>query len=397
MNFRLIGLIGLIGLISPMGNCYAQEVVDSGIVFRLDAQGFYHDNEYSGNRMTGYTLPGFTLQPKIVWGVNDHVSLKVGVHWLHYWGAHGYPASTFDTPWPAVGDTGTTAVHILPWVQLSSTWGSLDEGFRVELGSLRTSDHGLPLPLFNRERLFATDPEAGFALRYWNPWLKAEVWCDWRSFIWYGSSTRESLTAGAHIHFSLFGHKETNDWILYIPLTLVGQHSGGQGRATWSPGLRSFNATAGIVFSHQFFGSKSGTEGSSFDIGCHVAAFGQGGHTEIPFNRGWGIYPEVAFEYKNFEINAGYWYGKDFVPLLGSWHFSNLSAASPWLTIDCNKVITVGIEYTSLYFNDLSQLTFEARLYHYLEATGNDGNVHSARNQFSIGCILNVFPSIRLR
>ena len=128
-----------------------------------------------------------------------------------------------------------------------------------------------------------------------------------------------------------------------------------------------------------------------------MAAFGQGGHTEIPFNRGWGIYPEVAFEYKNFEINAGYWYGKDFVPLLGSWHFSNLSAASPWLTIDRNKVITVGIEYTSLYFNDLSQLTFEARLYHYLEATGDDGNVHSARNQFSIGCILNVFPSIRLR
>ena len=378
-----------------MGNCYAQEVADSGIVFRLDAEGFFWDNEYSGDRMTGYTLPGFVLQPKMVWGVNDHVTLKVGAHWLHYWGAHGYPASTFNDPWPSVGDTGSTAVHLLPWVQLSSTWGTLDEGFRMELGSLRTSDHGLPLPLFNRERLFATDPETGFALRYWNPWFKAEVWCDWRDFIWHGSSTRESLTAGAHLHFSLFGNKEENDWMLYIPFTLVGQHSGGQGRLTWSPGLRSFNAVAGILFSHQLFGSKRWE--SSFDIGCHVAAFGQGGHPEIPFTRGWGIYPEAAFEYKDFEVNVGYWYGKDFVPLLGSWHFSNLSANTPGFTIDRNRVVTVGVEYSVSQFDDFSYLTLEARLYHYLEADGNDGNVNPARNQFSIGCSIAVSPSIRLR
>ena len=98
---KLLGLIGLMGLmgllpikpILPINPIHAQ---DSNRVFlHIDGSTFFIDNEYFGDRLSGYTLPGFVLQPKMEWVFDAHrdVKLKGGLHWLYYWGAQDYPAT----------------------------------------------------------------------------------------------------------------------------------------------------------------------------------------------------------------------------------------------------------------------------------------------------------------
>ena len=356
--------------------------------------GFFHDNEYFGDRVCGYTLPGFLMRPYVEWTVNEHVVLEVGGNWRHYWGAHNYPLATFDTPWPARSDT-TTATHLLPWVQFRANWGDWDEGGSLVLGSGSLDfDHNLPLPLYNPERLFATDPEAGIRLGYWNEWFEAEAWCDWRDYIWANSNTKERFTAGLRVKPTLTFLYSCTDWTFHIPIHFVGQHIGGQGLTTWSPVQNMFNASVGITAYRDWY-----TSGLKFE--CFAMGFSQKGNAAVPFNRGWGLYPEVLYFHKfkhdsQLYLVTGYWYGEGFVPLLGSWHFSNLSAVTPGLTYDRNRVVTARVQYRPI-CGTKSNLKIEAGVYQYLPTQGSDGDLHPAQTQYSLGCYLYLWPSIRLR
>ena len=57
----------------------------------IDGMGFFRDNEYKGNLVKGYTLPGFWLQPTISYQPLKKLKLEAGIYMLHYWGANKYP------------------------------------------------------------------------------------------------------------------------------------------------------------------------------------------------------------------------------------------------------------------------------------------------------------------
>ena len=61
------------------------------LFIELDNLSFFKDNEYSGNVMKGYSLPGFWLQPKVVYYPLENIKLELGAHLLKYWGAQQYP------------------------------------------------------------------------------------------------------------------------------------------------------------------------------------------------------------------------------------------------------------------------------------------------------------------
>lgn len=409
----LMGIIGFMGIlpIGPVNAILAQnsdrfpdsidkdfqpkgalDLRDNSVYLQVDGRTFFIDNEYFGDRVSGYTLPGFVLQPKVGWRANDKFTLKGGVHWLYYWGARDYPAATAYGAYPLY-DSAAGSMHLLPWLQARIDFSN---HLWLTLGNLSPSSHFLPLPLYNSELTMVGDPEAGAKLEWNTRWAVGEVWVDWREYIWDRSPVPERFTAGLS-----GGLRDTHDlWTLYMPLFFVVQHEGGQNMSVSHNINNNFNAGGGLGVT---LGNRKGP--GVLDISCRGLWYHQHGNAAIPFSSGWGIYPELEIFVNNYNNKwrflASYWYGKDFVPLLGSWHFSNLSANTPGLTFDRTRVITLQLEWQWQVFpDDAYHLHLYGTLYHYLPSTGTfaDGTTmeYGHRNQFSIGASLSFYPTIRL-
>ena len=388
---KLLGLIGLMGLmgLSPINPIYTQTLDPNSLLLHVDGSVFFIDNEYFGDRISGYTLPGFVLQPKVEWNLNNKVSLKGGFHWLNYWGARDYPATTTYGAYPLY-DSVSRPLHLLPWVQAKIMF---KPNVKLTLGCLDNSGHNLPMPLYNPERALVSDPEAGFALEASNKWMIMEIWTNWSEFIWDRSPVPERFTAGLSgrlLHY--FGN-----WDVYLPLHFVVQHEGGQNMSVDHKINNNFNASAGLGLSREY------SLDSYFDLSCRVMWYHQHGNAAVPFSQGWGIYPEMSIALNGWSFLASYWHGKDFVPLLGSWHFSNLSANTPGLTFDRTRVITFQVGWNWSDGPEVSNynLSLYGTLYHYLPSTGTfvDGTTqeYGHRNQFSVGASLSFYPTVRLR
>ena len=413
---KLLGLIGLMGLmglfpiepILPIIPIHAQtsdhffDSIDKEIQAELSkeiwlsAEGniFFIDNEYFGDRVSGYTLPGFVLKPKIAWQLHHDVTLKGGLHWLHYWGAHEYPSVTSYGAYPLY-DSVSRPMHILPWLQVKM---KLSNRWELTLGSLDASGHGLPRPLYNEEIALVGDPEAGFELKYKGPtgipfiWTNLDLWTDWREYIWDRSPVPERFTAGLSGYLQHY----YEDWIFSIPLHFIVQHEGGQNMSVSHNINNNFNAATGLSVSMPW-------RENFFDLSCRVMWYHQHGNAAIPFSKGWGIYPALSVTNGlNYKLSVSYWHGKDFVPLLGSWHFSNLSANTAGLTFDRTRVVTLQASWMKSFptWPSKCHLVIYGTLYHYLPSTGTyaDGSTHEYghRNQFSVGASLSFYPTIKL-
>jgi len=315
------------------------------------------------------------------------------VHWLHYWGARDYPAATAYGAYP-VFDSAGRKVHLLPFLQAEIR---LSQAVKLTVGCLDGTNHMLPAPLYNFERKWVADPEAGFQLTCATRWVDLDVWTDWREFIWDRSPVPERFTAGASARLML-DRLDSTGWQLYLPLHFVAQHEGGQNMSVDHTINNNFNGAAGL-------GLKVSRWKPELDISCRAMWYHQHGNAAIPFGNGWGVYPQLDIVYSpGWFFRVSYWHGKDFVPLMGSWHFSNLSANTAGLTFDRTRVITLhGARKWD--FGDsrrhTCRLTLYAALYHYLPSTGTlaDGTArdYGHRNQIAAGCVVGFNPSIILR
>ena len=393
---KLLGLIGLMGLmgflpIEPILSMNPIHAQDTNTLFlHVDGSTFFIDNEYFGDRMSGYTLPGFVLQPKVEWKLHSNITLQGGLHWLHYWGARDYPATTAYNAYPFY-DSVSRPMHLLPWIQAKL---KLSQTVTLLLGCLDNSNHhNLPLPLYNQERTLVADPETGFQLKAQGRWFDVDIWADWREFIWDRSPVPERFTAGLTGELNhIWGDK----WIVYLPLNFIVQHEGGQNMSVSHNINNNFNASAGLGITNNY---PISNHECYFDLSCRFMWYHQRGNAIVPFSQGWGIYPEMNMLLGNWSFLASYWYGKDFVPLLGSWHFCNLSANTAGLTFDRTQVVTIDIRWHWIPIPSCG-LTFHGTLYHYLPSTGTftDGTTtdYSHRNQFAVGATFNFCPMLRL-
>ncbi len=355
----------------------------------VDGSTFFIDNEYFGDRMSGYTLPGFVLQPKVEWRLHDKVTLSGGFHWLYYWGARDYPATTAYGAYPLY-DSVSHPLHLLPWLQARI---DLTSELTLVLGCLNAFHHNLPFPLYNHELGDVGDPETGFEIKYLSRRITMDIWADWREYIWDRSPVPERFTAGAS---GTIGLVDERQWSLSVPVHFVVQHEGGQNMSVPHNINNNFNGAAGLEV------SKSWTRDLWTGLSCRAFWYHQHGNAAVPFSNGWAIYPEfIIHPNNNWAIAASYWHGKDFVPLMGSWHYSNLSANTPGLTFDHTRVIMLYANW-GLGENPLTThyLRFYGTLYHYLPSTGTfaDGTTkeYGHRNQIAFGAILSFFPKVKL-
>lgn len=382
MKEKLLGLICLMGLmglipIQPIGLFNTIMAQDSArLALRVDASQFFQDNEYFGLHAEGYTLPGFYLRPVVEWHVTPLVTLEAGAHWLHFWGARNYPSAQSLDVWQRESDTATAA-HVLPWVRAEMAWKRERAEWRVVMGNLRP--HKLPMPLYNPERLYAADPEAGVQMMMDAKHFDLDVWVDWREYIWQRSSRQERFTAGVSSQWATSFGK----WGLLVPLHVIGQHVGGQGLAEHKPVQNHFNGAIGLM---------GQLRGENFELtgGCYAMGYTQKNAPDIPYKRGWGLYPVVngkcALWGSELGMDAGYWHGHGFVPLLGSVLFSNVAYVDGITYFRYNRIMSIGANYR--WKIECGELKVEGRWYRYFEKKDP--------SQYSVGVFIDLAPRLTI-
>lgn len=401
MKLRLAGLIGLLGLLGLMGAERPVAAQDSArLALHLDGTLFFVNNEYTGNRLDGYTLPGFALQPKVEWRMDRLVSLQGGLHWLHYWGAVGFPQGPLNEVHPLGSDT-LGPLHVVPWLQARI---ALAPALTLVLGSLHNADgHGLPYPLYNPERLYAVDPDAGAQLLLDCRHAAADLWVDWRRFIWYRSPFQEIINGG----LTLVPRLPLGAWELALPLHTVVQHHGGEGLydSTQSH-YNHFNAAAGLRLGYTGGDLRLTAEAYALHYSRTGGPEGQLVYDEwgclrsepLRFKQGWGASTRLHAAWRGAEAEVAYWVGERFVPILGSYHYSNVSSNTPSMTHDRIRVLSAGARYR-WQFGDCD-LEMQGTLYHYFAYTADRKDYWKcycpAETMFGLGALLRLHPTIPL-
>ena len=405
---KLLGLIGLMGLLGLMGYAHATPDKPIGYIMPtasgalppfapdhqdttkiawltldIDGRVFFVDNEYFGERISGYTLPGFVLRPRLVlWG-DQHLlwgkgfTIEGGLHWLYLWGARDYPTLLSASPWPVNVDSAHGS-HLLPWMQAKADFGN---GITLTLGSLGNSSHQLPLPLYDPNLLYVADPEAGAELTYVGKHAEADLWVDWREYIWNRSTVPERFTTGLSGKMQTYWDKTQ----LYAPFHIVVQHEGGQNMSVNHRINNNFNFATGMGLSYDAGDIIA-------DISCRMMWYSQSGNPTVPFDKGWGLYPELTLHHHGersvTRATLSYWYGKDFVPLMGSWLFSNMSALTPTLSFDRTQVLVAKASHVWTSGHQPCHLQLDASGYYYPD---------ERRIQYSFGITILFKPRFRLK
>lgn len=360
------------------------------LAFNFYNSNFFVDNEYSGEKTSGYTLPGFRFTPTLSYEMGK-VFLEAGVSFLHYHGANRYPCTVYAALPSWQGYQYMSGVHLVPFFR--AMW-QMGPHFRLTFGNLdRRNSHFLTEPLYNVENTFASDPEAGVQITYEGRFHSSDAWVDWRSFVFGGDIHQETFTFAysSNTFFSLFSDR----FRIRIPLAAILQHLGGENLGgdfeiqTWA------NLSAGLKAEYAF------TSSLSLAAGCDIFFYKELSGTGImPFKQGWAAFPQLEIKYKRLSVKVAYYDSEDFVSLLGSPHFSNFSSNTPDLVFDRANQYYARATYS---FNILKgcEMNLYFQLFHQNRITGDrpgfDKVIRSGFTSFSLGAILNLRRSLTLK
>ena len=353
----------------------------SKVSLNAEFEHFFRDNEFSAEKISGYTLPGFYFRPRVVWDVEKRVHLEAGLHWLHYWGATSYPRLISFSAFPEIGENPCSS-HVLPWMQASV---DVLPQMTLVFGSLKNDNgHNLPRPLYDPELLYAADPEAGIQILLDFKYFDADIWMDWKEFIFRGSETQERFIFGFSGKSDLLQDKLVN---LSIPVHVLAQHTGGEMLAQELDPITVFNFAGGVELTYN--------GRVELITGCDLMGFVHNGNAALPFRQGWGVYPHIGMDFKGLAFDIAYWHGDDFVPLLGSPHFSSISVNTPGLVFDPMDMLVVNASYQMRQFR-YTTLTFDALSYIYFPYSGDRPGYtkveRGAAASFSFGFNLKINP-----
>ena len=189
----------------------------------VDALAFFKDNEFAGDLVTGYTLPGFWIQPRITYQPLDDVRIEAGFHALVFDGANKYPCFAYHDIAQWKGDQYQSGAHLLPFFRAQAQLGSVN----LVLGNIYGgANHGVVEPLMNAEVNLTQDPEMGFQVLVDRPRYHLDAWINWQSFTFREAPHQEALTAGISQRIAL--NAPQSPLAFYIPVDFLFQHRGGE-------------------------------------------------------------------------------------------------------------------------------------------------------------------------
>ena len=327
---RLIICALLLTVMSGMQKLYAQlsdkvymtdsrlDTLQKGVLsIEVDNLTFFRNNEYNSTAQKGYTLPGFWLQPKVVYHPHSSVKLEAGIHSIWFWGTNLYPAFAYKEISTWSGRDYAHNVHLLPFFRVHL---ALSDKWDFILGNLYGGvNHRLIEPLYNPELNLTADPEKGLQLLYNSKRFQIDMWIDWTTFIYQLSTHQESFILGSSYRFNL--NESDSRFHFYMPFQGIAQHIGGeidvanqniQTIMNWSVG-------AGLLWNREGRVLKSIKTEYAF-----VGYYFQKGQSYLPAS-GTGNYVKAELHVHDFNFTTSYWKCQNFYPISGSTFYSSMS------------------------------------------------------------------------
>lgn len=387
----LILLFG--GLFSPVKSQISKQVYEDNrtispekkgeLAIEIDNVTFFKNNEYDGNIMKGYTLPGFWLNGKATYQPLENIRLEAGVHTLYYYGTKRYPAYAYLDIAKWNPDSYQSGVRILPFFRAHIAFS---DHFDLILGNIYGgANHQLIEPLYNPELNLTSDPESGAQLLYKSKVFDADMWVNWQSFIFRNDTHQEAFTFG--ISSRIKYNNPQSKVHFYTPVQFLAQHRGGEIDTIQTGSVHTLmNAAVGV-----------GMEWNPNyrilrKVTAEVNAMGyyqQAGNL-WPVDDGKAWHASLAADLSDFRVKVGYWTGDDFISLFGIPYYGAASTVDAAHMYKNPSTIYAGFEY-SYTFGKGYALGVDVDFY-----KPNADNI-SHKTAFSAGVYLRINPSFLLK
>lgn len=304
----------------------------------IDNLNFFKNNEFAGEFIKGYSLPGLWVQPKGVYYPLANLKLEVGFHALIYHGTYKYPSFAYVDIATWKGNQFQKGAHILPYLraqvdltdQLSLVFGNIYGG----------ANHQLIEPLYNPELNYTADPEVGLQLLYETRKFRGDLWLNWQTFIFQTDTHQEAFTVGLSSRFKFNDPSSTLH--AYVPVQGVIQHRGGEIDTLTVGSVQTLmNGAAGLGVDWNTGHPVVRKVNAELD----VAAYYQQAGTLWPFDSGYGIYFKASADIRDFRIKASYWQCDEFISMFGSPFYGAASSKTEGATFQKPRLIYFGAEY----------------------------------------------------
>jgi len=257
----------------------------------LDNLNFFKNNEFKSDLVKGYTLTGTLIRPKAVYYPDKKLRMEIGGQLLKYTGRDEY--DNID-PWFNIVYKPTEKISIL-------------------MGNINSDqNHKLPEFLYDPERFYTANPEAGLQLLYQSNRLTADFWIDWQKMILKGDPYKEQFAFGSNLNFIL---KNKDNSRLSLPLTFYGMHRGGEIDTDPDEAKSFLSVTSGITFQKLVNGHFI----RQWDLNCLASITTYPNENQyLIASTGYGFYASGTLSTNVGRISASYWHGQKYYTPQGS-------------------------------------------------------------------------------
>lgn len=267
---------------------------------RVYANSFFKNNEYFGDFVKGYTLPGLHLQPELTYNVNSQLSCQLMWNVLKYHGSEKYQEAK---PY--------FRIVFRPTCYFTIIGGYLE-------GNVK---HDLLEPIYNPERYylgtypdryFTRNVENGVQLKLNRDRYDGELWMNWENFILWGDDDQERFTVGHVSKVNLWGGQL---WRADLVGEFLVAHRGGQIDSSDSQMQSLENGALG--FDAHRLGVESGVFRQLSIRAMLVQYHAMSGSDDLPWDDGWGAFVKAHLRMWDFGLTAGHWHGHKFLSFRG--------------------------------------------------------------------------------
>jgi hypothetical protein len=304
------------------------------LFLRIKNINFFKDNEYSNNIgvskfiivsslpasfdkslwIEGYTLPGFFIQPELVYKPSGKITLRAGTYLLKYAGKREF-------------------TQIRP--VLSTSW-NLSENTTLTVGSLSGSDHHRMFdPHFASERLYTDYAEDGFQLTSTNDHIFTNTWINWENFILKGDSTRERFTFGESFRYT--SPTIANMVQVEVPVQVQFKHFGGQISNYPEHVETFFNLATGLRINIDLARKRFGQAGIEY---LEFISNSNPKRHPSPISDGYASWIRLHYTYKWLYLGAAYWKAHNFYSPNGNLIYASSIDPQSDYVIPRRKIIT---------------------------------------------------------
>lgn len=327
------------------------------LTFDVDNLHFFKNNEYSGGRTDGMTLPGFTLRPSFGFQPLKNVKIEAGVNMRYYWGMKGIPMTHFtditgdeaepDGKRRRIAATPFLRAHVDVCPGLSFVFGSIYGG----------ANHNLPAPLYDYQHTFDENAETGLQILAKTKHFDMDMWINWENFIFKGDYWQEAFTFGVATETKVNSPK--SKFHVSFPINAVFQHRGGEINTKPDNRVQTWaNLSAGVNMQLNF---DSNIFRNIRAEGLVAYMMQQKGNL-LPYDNGFLYYGKGAMQIWRFNIGGAFWMSKDFISLKGNPYYSAVHIPIDNTTFVNPKAGCLNIEYCQS-FNSYISMAFKGDIY----------------------------------